>query len=169
MPAETIAQTFGVDGPHLIAQVISFSIVCALLYWLAYTPVLRMLAARREQIAQGLANTRKIDAALAAIDAQREEILRAAQVDAVRIVDEAHEAARGTGEQERQRARVTAERIVSAAHDQAAREHIRMRADLRREVGHLVIETAAAVTGRVLTADDQRRLVDETTRTMKAA
>jgi hypothetical protein len=36
-------------------------------------------------------------------------------------------------------------------------------------VGHLVIETAAAVTGRVLTADDQRRLVDETTRTMKAA
>jgi len=169
MPAGTIAQTFGVDGPHLIAQVISFSIVCALLYWLAYTPVLRMLAARREQIAQGLANTRKIDAALAAIDAQREQIIHAAQAEAVRIVDDAHEAGRRTGQQEMQRARAAGERIMATARDQAAREHIRMRAELQREVGHLVVETAAAVTGRVLTADDQQRLLDETTRTMKAA
>ena len=34
---ERIARTFGVDWPHLIAQIISFGIVCALLYWLAYT------------------------------------------------------------------------------------------------------------------------------------
>ena len=167
--AETIAQTFGVDAPHLMAQVISFSIVCALLYWLAYTPVLRMLAARREQIAQGLANKEKIDAALAAIDAQREGIISAANVEAVRIVDDAHEAARCTSQQEAQRARAAAERILATARDQAAREHIRMRASLQREVGQLVVETAAAVTGRVLTPDDQRRLLDETTRTMKAA
>ncbi len=29
---EQIARTFGVDWPHLIAQIISFSIVCAVLY-----------------------------------------------------------------------------------------------------------------------------------------
>ena len=29
---EQIARTFGVDWPHLIAQIISFSIVCAFLY-----------------------------------------------------------------------------------------------------------------------------------------
>ena len=28
---ESLAKTFGVDWPHLIAQIISFSIVCALL------------------------------------------------------------------------------------------------------------------------------------------
>ena len=27
---ETIAQTFGVDWPHLTAQIVSFSIVCAI-------------------------------------------------------------------------------------------------------------------------------------------
>src|SRR5216117_93065 len=54
-----IAATFGVDWPHLVAQVISFSIVCALLYWLAYKPVLQMLEERRKQIAQGLANTER--------------------------------------------------------------------------------------------------------------
>ncbi|HXI26799.1 MAG TPA: ATP synthase F0 subunit B, partial [Vicinamibacterales bacterium] len=52
---ETLARTFGVDWPHLSAQIISFSIVCLLLYRLAYKPVLTMLATRRQQIAQGLA------------------------------------------------------------------------------------------------------------------
>ena len=38
-----VAQTFGVDWTHLIAQVISFGIMCAVLYRLAYAPVLKML------------------------------------------------------------------------------------------------------------------------------
>jgi F-type H+-transporting ATPase subunit b len=164
-----IAATFGVDWPHLTAQVISFSIVCALLYWLAYTPVLQMLQARRQQIAQGLANTEKIDAALAAIDSQREAIIRAAHAEATRLIDEAHVAALRTKEMETQLARDAAERILTMGRDQADREHTRMLGELRREVGHLVVETAAAVTGRILTADDQQRLVEETTRTMKAA
>ena len=56
---QAIARTFGVDWPHLIAQTISFSIVCALLYWLAYKPVLAMLAARREQIAGAAEKAKK--------------------------------------------------------------------------------------------------------------
>src|SRR5436309_3294709 len=81
-----IAQTFGVDWPHLVAQVISFSIVCALLYKLAYTPVLAMLAARREQIAQGLANTEKINAKLADIEAQRQQLLANARDEATHVI-----------------------------------------------------------------------------------
>ena len=69
----SIASTFGVDWPHLTAQLISFAIVCAALYWFAYRPVLRMLESRRQQIAQGLANTEKINAVLAYIEAQCEE------------------------------------------------------------------------------------------------
>ena len=65
----SIARTFGIDWPHLIAQTISFGIVCAVLYVLAYKPILRMLEARREQIAGGLANAQKIEAELARIHA----------------------------------------------------------------------------------------------------
>ncbi len=39
---------------------------------------------------------------------------------------------------------------------------MRMLAELKREVGRLVVQTTAAVAGRVLTADDQRRLAEET-------
>ena len=56
---QQIAQTFGVDWPHLAAQVVSFSIVCVLLQRFAYNPVLKMLQDRRAQIEEGIANTEK--------------------------------------------------------------------------------------------------------------
>jgi F-type H+-transporting ATPase subunit b len=164
-----IAQTFGVDWPHLTAQVISFSIVCALLYRFAYKPVLAMLAKRRELIEQGLANSEKINAALAAIDVQREEILERARDEAAGLIDEGRTVAKRIRQQEAERATAMADRIVLNARQQAAREHTVMVAMVKREIGHLVVETTAAVAGRVLTPEDQRRLVQETTRQLKAA
>ena len=72
---EEIARTFGVDWPHLLAQIVSFGIVCALLYLLAYKPILAILEARRQQIADGLANADEIKAELARIEAERQAIL----------------------------------------------------------------------------------------------
>jgi F-type H+-transporting ATPase subunit b len=163
-----IARTFGVDWPHLTAQILSFSIVCALLYWLAYKPVLKMLATRREQIAAGLANTEKINAALASIESQRQEVLAGAREEAKRLVQEARDAAKRVQEVETQRAVSTAEQIVVKAREEAAREHTRMLAELRAEVGRLVVQTTAAVTGKILTPDDHRRLSEETARQLSA-
>ena len=166
---EQVAQTFGVDWPHLTAQVISFSIVCALLYWFAYKPVLRMLEERRQQIAQGLANTEKINAALAAIETQRKEAMTAARAEATRLIEEARGIASRVREQETQRAQVNAEQLVLKARDAAAQEHTRMMAKLRREVGRLVVRTTAAVIGKILTPDDQRRLTDETAKELTSS
>jgi F-type H+-transporting ATPase subunit b len=166
---ETIAKTFGVDWPHLSAQIISFSIVCALLYRFAYKPVLAMLAARREQIAQGLANAEKINAKLAEIEGQRQQVLAAAREEAGRVVAEARDAARRLAERETERAATSAEQILVQARDSAAQEHTRMLNELRAEVGRLVVQTTAIVTGKVLTPDDHRRLAEETARQLNTA
>ena len=168
-PVESIARTFGVNWPHLTAQLVSFAIVCVALYWFAYRPVLRMLESRRQQIAQGLANTERINAALADIEAQRKRIMAEAQAQSARLVADAREIARRLQEQEAQRSSAAAEQIVRTARDAAAAEHDRMLADLRREVGQLVIRTTAAVIGKVLTPEDERRLAEETARHLTAA
>ena len=56
---QEIATTFGVDWSHLVAQVVSFTIVCALLQRFAYKRILNMLEERRQQIAQGYRTPRK--------------------------------------------------------------------------------------------------------------
>jgi F-type H+-transporting ATPase subunit b len=166
---QEIARTFGVDWPHLTAQIISFGIVCALLYWLAYRPVLRMLDERRRQIAQGLANTEKINAALAGIEAQREAVLRDVQAQSTRLLAEARDVATRLREQETLQATAAGAAIVRTAQDAAAREHERMLAELRREVGRLVVQTTAAVVDKVLTPDDHQRLADATARQLAAS
>src|SRR6267142_7256246 len=90
---EEIARTFGVDWPHLFAQIVSFGVMCVVLYWLAYTPILAMLEARRQQIASGLANAEKIKAELERIEAERLVILTRAGDDGKRWIDEARAAA----------------------------------------------------------------------------
>ena len=161
---EQIARTFGVDWPHLIAQIVSFSIVCALLYLFAYKPVLKMLATRRQLIAQGLANSEKIAAELAKTESHRQEVLAQANIEATRLIEEARDAAMRLRQQEIQKANVAAEQIVARAHDAAASDHTRMLAQLKREVGRLVVQTTAAITGKVLTNEDQQRLAEETAR-----
>ena len=63
---------------------------------------------------------------------------------------------------ETRKATAAAEQILARAQEAAARDHARMLADLKREVGRLVIQTTASVTGKVLTADDHHRLAEET-------
>ena len=165
---EQIASTFGVDWTHLISQMISFSIVCALLYWFAYKPVLKMLATRRELIAQGLANSEKIAAELAKTEAQRQEVIAKANVESTRLIEEARAAAAQLREQETQKAVNTAEHIIGKAREAAAQDHARMLAELKRDVGRLVATTTANITGKILTAEDQQRLAEETARELAA-
>lgn len=161
---EQIARTFGVDWPHLIAQIISFGIVCTLLYFFAYKRVLTMLEERRTRIADGLANAEKIKAELARAETQRQEIMSQANVQATKLIEEARAAAARVQEQETQKAIATAEQIIAKARQAAAADHARMLTELKREVGRLVVQTTATVTGKVLTAEDQRRLSEETAR-----
>ncbi len=157
-----IARTFGVDWPHLGAQIISFGIVCVVLYQLAYTPILTMLEARRQQIASGLANAEKIKAELARIEAERQEVLIKADAEGKQLIEEARAAAARVRSQETQKAIAAAEQIVAQAREAAERERARCSPRLKREVGRLVVQTTATVTGKILTAEDQRRLAEET-------
>src|SRR5512136_1162506 len=161
---ERIVTTFGVDWSHLLAQVASFCIVCFVLYRFAYRPVLKMLEVRRQQIAQGLANAEQIRAELARTEAQRQEVMAQANVQATKFIEEARAAAARLQEQETQKAITAAEQILANAREAAARDQARMLAELKREVGRLVLQTTAAVTGKILTPEDQRRLAEETAR-----
>jgi F-type H+-transporting ATPase subunit b len=164
---EQIARTFGVDWPHLIAQIISFSIVCFLLYRFAYKRVLLALEERRRLIAQGLANSEKIKTELAKTESLRQEVMTQTQAQATQYIEDARVVATRLREEETQKALAAAQQIIVNARATAAQDHDRMLAELKQEVGRLVVQTTTAVTGKILTAEDQRRLSEETARQLK--
>jgi F-type H+-transporting ATPase subunit b len=166
---ERIVTIFGVDWPHLLAQIASFCIVCFILHRFAYRPILKMLEARRRQIALGLANAEKITAELAQTETQRQEVMTQANVQANKFIADARAAAVRVREQETRKAMAAAEQITIKARDAVAQEHDRMLAELKREVGRLVVQVTTAVTGKILTSEDQDRLAEETAKHVAAS
>jgi F-type H+-transporting ATPase subunit b len=163
-----IARTFGVDWTHLIAQIISFCIVCVLLQRFAYKPVLQMLEERRQQIAQGQANIEQIKAELSRTEARRQEMLDQANAEGNKLIEEARAAAARVQEQETQKAIAAAEQVMLRAKEASVQERARMLAQLKSEFGRLLVETTATVTGKILTPEDQQRLAEETARQLTA-
>jgi len=98
------------------------------------------------------------------IESQRQSVMADAQAQSQRLIAEARDIAKRLQDQEAQRTIVTAEQILAKARDAAEQEHARMLAELRREVGRLVVQTTTAVVGKVLTPEDERRLAEETAR-----
>ncbi len=158
------AETFGWNPWLFLSQVISFAIVAFLLRRFAYKPILAVLEERRRRIEEGLINADKIKHELAEAEKRYQEILAKANADAQRMIDEARESSAHLAERKQQEAIVAAEQIVAKAREASAIEHERTMAELKRELGRLVVDTTAKVTGKILTAEDQRRLQDESTR-----
>ena len=157
-------ETFGFNVWLFLSQVISFAIVALLLRAFAYKPILKVLEERRQRIEEGQLNADKIKQQLAEAEQRHAEILAKANAQAQKMIDEARESAGHLSERKQQEAVATAEQIVAKAREATAIEHERTMADLKRELGRLVVETTAKVTGKVLTTDDQKRLQEEANR-----
>jgi F-type H+-transporting ATPase subunit b len=162
--ARETAETFGFDWKIFFSQVISFVIVAMVLRRFAYKPILAILEERRQRIAEGLLNAEKIKQQLAEAEQRHSEILAKANAQAQKMIDEAREAAGHVAERKQQEAIVAAEQIVAKAREASAIEHERTMTELKRELGRLVVDTTAKVTGKVLTSEDQRRLQEEASR-----
>ena len=166
--AREIGETFGFNKSLFASQIISFLIVAFLLHRFAYKPILRVLEERRQRIAESLANAEKIKQELAKTEAARKQLLEQAGTQASKLIEEARAAAAQVQEKETQKAIAAAEQIIAKARQAAEADHARMLAELRREVGRLVVQTTAKVTGRVLTTEDQQRLAEETNKELAA-
>ena len=159
-------QSLGIYWPKLIAQTVNFGIVLFILWKFAYRPVLAMLEQRRQKVAEAMTNAEKAKVELAKAETARQELLAKANQDANKLIEEARAAANQVRERETQKAIAEAEQILVKAREAADMEHARMVAETKRELGRLVVLTTSRVTGKVLTPEDQRRLAEETSRTL---
>ena len=167
-PVTAVTEEFGVNGQLLFSQLLAFIVVAFFLTKFAYKPLLKALEDRRQRIEEGLKNADKIKQELAEAEAARKEIMEKANAKANKLIEEARAAANQVKDQETQKAISQAEQIISKAREAAQADHDRMLAELKQEIGRLVVQTTAAVAGKVLTDEDQKRLAEEANKQMAA-
>jgi F-type H+-transporting ATPase subunit b len=163
-----VAHQFGVYWPNLIAQVVLFAIVYLVLKKFAFRPGIAMLEERRRRIEEGQINAENIKKQLAEAQAKYEEILAKANAEAQRLIEEVRAGGDRLAEQKRQEAIAAAEQITLKAQEAMGLERERIMAELKQELGRLVVDTTVRVTGKVLTPQDHQRINEETARQIAA-
>jgi F-type H+-transporting ATPase subunit b len=163
-----VAQQFGVYWPNLIAQIILFAIVYFVLKRFAFKPIIAMLEERRRRIEEGQLNAEKIKKQLAEAQTKYEEILAKANADSQKLLEEVRASGDRLAEQKRQEAIAAAEQITLKAQEAIALERDKTMAEMKRELGRLVVDTTSRVTGKVLSPDDHEKINEETARQIAA-
>src|SRR5262245_21902627 len=145
----------------MIWTVITFAIVFFVLRKLAFGRIQAMIDARRDRIREALDEAdRARTEAREAIEENR-KLVAQAKVQAEEILVEA----RRVGEAQRHRAieeaQADLDRRLEENRKAIEAENQRLVEQIRREVVELTLVAAEKVTGKVLGAEDQRRLIDE--------
>lgn len=168
---DTVTQLFaqfGVTWSKFGAQVILFFLVYLILKKFAFAPIISTFEARRRTIEEGQANAERIKKQLAESELRCQEILKKANSDAQRILEEAHNSSASTIQKQLQQAIRDAENIITKANESVTLDRARMVAEVKAEMFHLVVDTTSKVVGKILTPADQDRLAKETSSQLAA-
>jgi F-type H+-transporting ATPase subunit b len=147
--------SFGVDLPHLIVQLVNFSILAFIVYRFAVKPALGQMEERNRLIEKGLADAQAATQRLAEAQQASDAKLNAAADEAARILAEARNAAKAAVEAAKAEAQAAQTEVIAKAKAAIEADRVKMLAEVRGEVSRLVVETAAKVLAENL--DDATR------------
>jgi len=163
-----VTEAFGISAPFLLAQIVNFTIVAFVLWKYAFKPVLATLDTRQRKIADGLKYAEEMQAKLAATQQESAAIIKAAQLDAQKAIDEARKAAKEFGDKQQAEAMVRAADLLTKAQQSIELEHKKMLNDARTEIARLVVKTTEQVLAKKLSDTDRTAYNDAATKELSA-
>jgi F-type H+-transporting ATPase subunit b len=165
---QNVGLSTGFTVQQFIAQCVAVTILFAVMYQFAWKKVLVLLEQRRSNIEKSMKDVDRIKQQLADAESTRLSIIQKANEQATKIIADAEKSAAVVGERRTQEAARQAEDIIKSAHEASVLDRNRLMAELKSQIGALVIQTTEKVAGKVLTPADQARLNDETLRNVEA-
>jgi F-type H+-transporting ATPase subunit b len=156
-----IQTQFGIEGKYLLMQIISFSILAFVLYRFFFKPVLATVEERNKTIESGLRHAEEMQAKLAAAQQESAQIVKNAQLEAGKIVEEARKASKDYTDKQQAEALQRSADMLAKAQQAIELEHKKMLNEARSEIARLVVTTTERVLAKKLT-DADRAAYNET-------
>lgn len=166
---DELMHKLGVDWRLLIAQLVNFLILFFILKKLLYKPVLDLFEQRRRKIADGIRDADAAKERLAGIELERKQILHQTEAERQRILEAV---VMDVEELRRQRLQIVAteaEGVLTRAREEADRVRGELLAEVRSELGDLVLEISRKTTSDVLTKEAHDKLVEAAIEELKEA
>lgn len=159
-----IIEKFGLEWKYVVMQVISFLIVLGVLYQWGIKPVTATMEERNRKIEAGIRHAEEMQAKLAAAQQESAAIVKKANAEATRLVEEARKSAKEFLDKQTQEAAAKAADLLAKAQQAIELEHKKMLADARTEIARLVVTTTERVLAKKLTDADRAAYNDAASR-----
>jgi F-type H+-transporting ATPase subunit b len=146
----------------MVWTIVTFLIVLWVLRRFAFSRIQGLIDQRRDRIREALDEA---DKARSEARELREQVAREreqAKAEREQILEESRRQAQRQLEQAREQADADLKARLEKNREELDAENARLREQIRRDVVELTLLASEKVTGKVLDADDQRRLIDET-------
>ena len=148
----------------LVAELIAFVIMVAILARYAYPPIMRAAEARQKQIEDGVRAAQEAERRLKEVQKDVEQTLAEARAQARETLNRAHQEAAAEAEELRDRGRKDAEAQVEKARGDIQAEKDMAIQELRAQVSALVVDAAGKVLGAAIDEKSHARLIEESLR-----
>jgi F-type H+-transporting ATPase subunit b len=138
---QTIVQKFGIEWKYIVVQVISFLILFGVLYKFGIKPTIATMEERNKKIESGLKHAEEMRAKLAAAQQESAQIVKGAQLEAQKIVEEARKASKEYTDKQQAEALQRSADLLAKAQQAIELEHKKMLNEARGEIARLVVAT----------------------------
>lgn len=155
---------FGIEGRYIVLQLIGFSIFFAVVYFKIIKPVTGAMDERQAKIDAGIKHAEEMKLKLDAAAEESIAIIKTAQGEATKIIDEARISAKAFLEKQTQEATGKAQEIIVKAQHSTELEHRKMIAEARGEIARLVVDTTRKVLAKELTDEERTRYNEAATK-----
>ena len=154
-------EALGINLGYLISQIVNFTLLAVLLYFVAYKPILRMLDERSARIKQGLEDAEQASRRAAEMEQEFEQRLAEARKEGQEIVAQATQMSEKARQEILATAREEARAQVEKAKEEISRERELAMSELRQQVADLSLNISEKVIGEALDQQRQRDLIAE--------
>jgi F-type H+-transporting ATPase subunit b len=152
-------EALGINLGYLISQIVNFTLLAVLLYFVAYKPVLRMLDERSARIQKGLEDAEVASRRAAEMEQEYEQRMVEARREGQEIIAQATQMSEKARQDILAQAREEARAQVERAREEIARERDQAMAELRQQVADLSLTISEKVLAETLDEEKQRRLI----------
>jgi len=145
----------------MVWTLFAFAITFYVLRRFAFGPIQRTIDERRDRIRKAVEEADHAREEARALLQQHRELIGEAKGEAAAILADTRKVADAQIERVKAEAEAERQRRLAETRRQIEAETKRSLDQIRSEVADLTLEATARVTGKVLDAEDQRRLIDE--------
>lgn len=162
-----ILENFGVNPILLAAQIVNFLIVFFILKKFLYKPVLDLLNKRKITIKEGIDQAEKARIKLEKVIIEEKSILRQAQLQAKKVIEDAKQESIEITKQMTDSAKKQTEKTLKDAQEQIARESIDVEKRLAVTTSKLAVSILEKALSEFFSGKEQKEVVENALKKIK--